>query len=198
MMVCETLTTETIENLTNKKVYRELTSSFHPPKVVLESDLDYRVAWRRLHSTVVDIKARDVMFLLLHNKLSVKERLFRIRLKPDPYCPTCARAEICDIIHFFCSCDAVSVMWSWLRRQVMMLGRMGPNVADWDIINLFFPKSSRCREILWLVSNYVLYVWDTVHVKKKEVQLDKFFGFLTFKFKMHHGTLLGLDRVLNI
>ena len=39
-----------------------------------------------IHSTVVDIKARDVMFLLLHNKLPVKERLLRIRLKPDPYC----------------------------------------------------------------------------------------------------------------
>ena len=90
MMVCETLTAETIENLTTKKVYRELTSSFHPPKVVLESDLDYRVAWRRLHSAVVDIRARDVMFLLLHNKLPVKERLFRIRLKPDPYCLRCA------------------------------------------------------------------------------------------------------------
>ena len=84
MMVREILTAETVRNLTNKVVYRELTSSFPPPKVELESDRDYRVAWRRLHSTVVDIKARDIMFLLLHNKLPVMERLFRIRLKPDP------------------------------------------------------------------------------------------------------------------
>ena len=80
----------------------------------------------------------------------------------------------------------------------MMLGRMGPNVADWDIINLLFPNSSRVREILWMVSNYILYVWETVHVRKKEVELNKFFGFLTFKFKMHQATLLGLDRVLNL
>ena len=198
MMVRETLTVETIKNLTNKVVYRELTSTFPPPKVVRESDLDYGLTWKRLHNTVVDIKARDVMFLLLHNKLPVKERLFRIRLKPDPYCLTCAGAEICDITHFFCSCDAVSVTWSWLKRQVVMLGRMGPNVADWDIINLFFPNSSRDREILWLVSTYVLYVWETVHVKKKEVELNKFFGFLTFKFKMHQTSLFGLDRVLNL
>ena len=32
MMVRETLTAETVENLTNKVVYRELTSSFPPPK----------------------------------------------------------------------------------------------------------------------------------------------------------------------
>ena len=196
MMVRETLTAEKIRNLTNKVVYKELTSTLTPPKVVRESDLDYGLTWKRLHSTVVDIKARDVMFLLLHNKLPVKERLFRIRLKPDPYCLPCARAEICNIIHFFCSCDAVSVTWSWVKRQVVMLGRMVPNVADWDIINLFFLNSSRDREISWLVSTYVLYVWETVHDKKKEVELNKFFGFLTFKFKMHQATLLGLDHVL--
>ena len=154
-----------------------------------ESDKDYGIAWKRLHSAEVDMKARDIMFLLLHNKLPVKERLFRIRLKPDPYCLTCARAEICDVTHFFCSCEAVSSTWSWLKMQVVGLGQMGPNVADWDILNLFFPHSSRGRELIWLVSTYVLYVWETVYNKKKEVELDKFFGFLTFKFKMHQETL---------
>ena len=164
--------------------------------MVLESNRDYGLAWKRLHSTVVDFEARDVMFLLLHNKLPVKERLFRIRLKPDPYCLTCAQAEISDIIHFFCNCDAEGITWSWLKRQVVRLGQMGQNVTDWDIINLLFPKSRLGREISWLISTYVLYVWETVHIKKKEVKLDKFFGFLTFKFKMQQAMLLGLDRVL--
>ena len=70
---------------------------------------------------------------------------------------------------------------------------MAPNVADWDVVNLFFPNSSRVQEILWLVSTYILYVWETVNVKKQEVKLDKFFGFLTFKFKMHQATSLELD-----
>ena len=145
---------------------------------------------------MVDIRARDVMFLLLHNKLPVRERLFRIRMKADPYCLTCPQAEISDIIHFFCNCEAVSNTWSWLRRQVVRLGRLEPNVDDWDILNLFFPNSSRGLEILWLVSTYVLYVWETVNIKKKEVKLDKFFGFLKFKFKMHQADSLGLDQVL--
>ena len=61
---------------------------------------------------------------------------------------------------------------------------MGQNVADWDLINLFFPNSSRGREIIWMVSTYILYVWETVNTKKQEVKLEKFFGYLTFKFKM--------------
>ena len=73
---------------------------------------------------------------------------------------------------------------------------MGQNVSDWDIINLLFPNSRYVQEILWLVSSYILYVWETVHIKKQEVKMEKFFGFLTFKFKMHQATSLGLDRIL--
>ena len=78
----------------------------------------------------------------------------------------------------------------------MRLGQIGPNVADWDIINLFFPNSRHDREIIWMVSTYVLYVWDTVNIKKQDVKFDKFFGFLTFKFKMCQDTPSGLNRVL--
>ena len=74
---------------------------------------------------------------------------------------------------------------------------MGPNVSDWEIVNLFFPNSSCGQEILWLVSSYILYVWETVHIKKQEVKLEKFFGYLNFKYKMHQATPLGLDRVLS-
>ena len=70
---------------------------------------------------------------------------------------------------------------------------MAQNVADWDVINLFFTNSRRGREITWLVSTYILYVWETVDVKKQDVKLDKFFGFLTFKFKMYQVISLELD-----
>ena len=122
------------------------------------------------------------------NKLPVKERLFRIGLGHDPYCIKCAGAEVHDIVHYFCSCDAVSNTWTWVKRQVLQLGQMGVGVDDWEIINLFFPNSCHDTEIVWLVSTYVLYVWEMVQVKKLEVKLEKFFGFLTFKYKMHQTT----------
>ena len=69
MMVSDTLTVESLKTLTNKVVYSEMTSSFPPPKVVRESDRNYGPVWSRLHGPVVEFKARDVMFLLLQNKL---------------------------------------------------------------------------------------------------------------------------------
>ena len=188
MMTSDKVSAGTMKTLTNKIVYTEMTSSFPPPKVVFESNRDYSVAWRRLHSPVVDSKAKDVLFLLLHNKLPVKERLFRIGLKNDPYCVKCPGAEINDIVHFFCSCESVCNTWSWVRRQLVQWGRMGAGVTDWEIVNLFFVNSGQDTEIVWLVSLYVLYVWEMMHVKRMEVKLDKFFGFLTFKYKMHQET----------
>ena len=188
MMISEKVTAGTIKNITNKTVYAEMTSSFPPPKVVMESCQDYSTAWKRLHSPVVEVKARDVLFLLLHNKLPVRERLFRIGLKHDPYCVKCDGAEINDIVHFFCTCEAVCNTWCWLKRQVVQLGQIVANVDDWDVVNLLFLNTSRDAEIVWLVSSYVLYVWEMVYVKKLDVKLDNFFGFLTFKYKMHQAT----------
>ena len=70
----------------------------------------------------------------------------------------------------------------------MQLGQMGAGVDDWEVVNLCFVNSCNDTEIVWLVSSYVLYVWEMVQVKKLEVKLDKFFGFLTFKYKMHQMT----------
>ena len=196
LMMSEKVSAVTVKTLTNKIVYAEMTSSFPPPKVVMESNRDYSIAWRRLHSPVVDCKAKDILFLLLHNKLPVKERLFRIGLKHDPYCVKCAGAEINDIVHFFCTCEAVCNTWCWLKRQVVQLGQMVASVDDWDVVNLLFLNTSRDAEIVWLVSSYVLYVWEMVYVKNLEVKFDNFFGYLTFKYKMFQETSPG--QLLNL
>ena len=121
------------------------------------------------------------MFLLLHNKLPVQERLFRIRLRTDPYCSHCVGAEIGDAVHFFCTCQKTSETWSWVKRQIIM--QVGRDVPDWDVINLFFPKSRHEREMIWMLTYYMLYVWDSVYVKESDVKLDQFIGYLKFKFK---------------
>ena len=76
MMISDTLNAGSLKSITNKVVYVEMTSSLPPPKVVRESNTDYSLAWSRLHFSVVDARARDVMYLLIHNKLPVQERLF--------------------------------------------------------------------------------------------------------------------------
>ena len=136
MMVNNTLSLGYLKSITNKSVYAEMTSSFPPPKVVRESCREYQNVWSRLHGPVVGDRARDVMFLLLHNKLPVTERLFRIRLRNDPHCQSCIGAEIADVEHSFCLFEKVRRVWGWVRNEVMK--RMGQQhqVTDWEMLNL--------------------------------------------------------------
>ena len=90
-------------------------SSFPVHKIVREAAVDYEPVWKRLHSQVVGPEVRDILFLLIHNKLPVPERLFRIGLKQDPYCQYCEGAEVADLEHFFCSCVRIRQSWSWMR-----------------------------------------------------------------------------------
>ena len=50
-------------------------------------------------------------------------------------------------------------------------------------MNLFFTKSRHDKDIVWMLTHYVLCVWDSLHVKESDVKLDQFIGYLKFKFK---------------
>ena len=201
MLVSDILTPGTVETITNKMVYAEMTSSFPPTKVVRESNRDYGNVWARLHSPVVEARARDIMYLMLHNKLPVVERLFRIRLRPDPYCKSCIGAEFGDVEHFFCLCQKTGTVWSWLKGQIVEFGGQQFNVADWELLNLFFPSSKFDKEVVWLISTYVMFVWENGYVRDAEVKQEQFFGFLSYKYREHQllfKNWLQLNDVFNI
>ena len=61
------------------------------------------------------------------------------------------------------------------------------NVTDWSLLNLFFPSSAYDQENVWLISSYVLFVWDNVGGRDAEVKLEQFFGFLTYKYREHQA-----------
>ena len=148
MMISDAITAGTLKSITNKMLYAEMTTSFPPPKVVMESSLDYSLTWSRLHNSVVNAKARDVMYLLIHNKLPVPERLFRIRLKNDPYCQGCVGAEICDVEHYFSKCEGIVGAWTVVKNEILKYGKFKTIVDDWKILNLMFPKSKLDKELI--------------------------------------------------
>ena len=183
LIISEQLSTSSICSLTNKIIYREF-ACFPVPKIVREAVVDYGPVWRRLHSHVVEAGARDILFLLVHNKLPVPERLFRIGLRQDPYCRVCVGAEIGDLEHFFCSCERTREAWAWVRFKILELCGQGLISSNWELLNLFLPRTESEQEIIWLVSNFVSYAWESIFNRNSDVKLDKLFGFLTFKYKM--------------
>jgi hypothetical protein len=94
-------------------------------KLEQEVGLSYKNVWERATSSVITASDRDVLYLLIHNKLPLRERMFRIGLAIDPYCEACPSAEICDIQHFFCSCLRVSGVWLEVRATMVRVIGVG-------------------------------------------------------------------------
>ena len=117
--------------------------------------MDYKLVWRRLQSCVLYPEARDVLFFLIHNKLAVPERLFRISVKQDPYCLQCPGPEIAEVEHFFCSCRMSCQCWSWVRLKTLVLFDQGLISSNWELLNLFLTRSQFEHEIVLLIGTYV-------------------------------------------
>ena len=65
-------------------IYSELSETFPVPKVELEAGVPFGQVWKRLTMPVHLSESRDVIYLLVRNKLPVSERMFRIGLSVDP------------------------------------------------------------------------------------------------------------------
>ena len=105
--------------VTSKSIYMHHLRSLAVAKVEQEAGRSYKTAWERAASPVLTACARDVLYLLIHNKLPLREKMFRIGLAADPYCEACSSAEISDVHHFFCSCSRVSDVWLEVRALIV-------------------------------------------------------------------------------
>ena len=91
--------------------------------------------------------------------------------------------KFADVEHFFCSCEKIARLWSWVKCLVEKLLGQRQIISDWDLLNFFLPSSDYEMENVWLVSSYVLYVC----VRGAEVKIEQFFGFLTYKNREHQA-----------
>ena len=168
-------------HITNRMLYKDKASSFPIPKIELDIGYSYRNAWFFLNLPVFSSSDRDILYLVVHNKLPVRERLFRIGLNNDPYCDICCHAPICDTVHFFCSCVRVGEVWKIIRAHLLLWNM---DISDSQLINFTFPRGANEKAAVWLLGHYIAKVW--VDLSKRAVdQLNskEFFGYLQFKYR---------------
>ena len=168
--------------ITNKMLYKSKINNLDPPKVEVEAGVSLTRVWLFIRSAVLESESREICYLLLHNKLPVRERLCRIGIRNDPYCDICPGSVVSDAEHFFCSCGRVNVVWKRIKEIVSSLA--GRNVEDRDLIRFNLPKCASEMEIVWIMGNYFDMTWKIIHTQgKARLKLEEFFGFLRFKYK---------------
>ena len=181
-------------------IYKEYSKLFPVVRVQLKSETpdNYSFAWKRIHSSVLSSNVKDTSFLLVHNKLPVLERLFRVGITNDPYCILCPGAVICDTEHYFCSCVRVSRIWCQISSTLSAM--VGADLPNWKWINFFMPKSEYELEAVWLIGNYVTKVWTESYIHNvSELKEEDFFGYLSFKFKEdQRGARLKMKSILGL
>ena len=164
-----------------------------PPKVEGDTGISFCKAWRNLQIDALCSSQRELIYLLIHDKLPVKERLFRIGQEVDPYCVHCLQqnvAVISNVDHFFCTCPRILNIWSPVCTAVRSL--LGCSDSDESILRINI-SVERCPGIVWLIGAYISEVWNT---KENGINTEKFFGFLKFKFKTSKlGTPLQMNRI---
>ena len=74
--------------------------------------------------------------------------------------------------------------------KILGLCDQGLISSNWELLNLFLPRSQFEQEIVWLIGTYVDYVWTKVFFGDSEMKVEEFFGFLKFKYK-NSGSSLG-------
>ena len=128
------------------------------------------------------------MFLLIHNKLPVPERLHRIGFRNNSDCLVCP-GTVSDVCHYFCSCQKTKVVWSWVRTKISQMCDIQQN-SDFEILNLHFSKNGNEKKIAWMVASYVDFVWENSS-NVRELSHEKLFGFLTFKYREIGPSVIG-------
>ena len=159
--------------------------NFPQPKIVREApaSVDFKPVWNRLFCPLLSLEEREIQFLIIHKKLPVSDRLFQIGMKNDPYCLYCPGAVIGDIEHFFSSCVRTQLAWNRLKTKLLQLCSGCLLTSNAELLSFFLPVGSREPEFVWLIGKFSFYAWTTVFIKDSDVKIDKFIGFLKFKFK---------------
>ena len=152
--------------VTSKYLYKQFTSTFPPPKVVYKYDVDWEQVWTRLQNPVLDSLGKEILFMIIHNIVANKERIFKFNMTASPNCSTCGVVQ--DNVHLFCECTNVREAWFWLRQRFLdFLPQNGGHISNFEFLNMMFSSSQFDEEIVWLLGVYVQQVWSRIICKKK-------------------------------
>ena len=70
-----------------------------------------------------------------------------------------------------------------MRQKMSQVCQVIGQWSDWDLLHLSIPNSENQKCITWLISQYVDYAWRKFSISDSGLNINKFYGFLTFKYK---------------
>ena len=155
--------------VTAKSLYMGYSSTFPPPKVVFKWDVVWEQVWTRLQNPVLDMMGREILFMIIHNIVANKDRVFKFNMTASPNCAVCGVLQ--DNVHLFCECVNAREAWFWVRQRLLGLLSQdgGHQTSNFEFLNLMFVSSLFDSAVVWLLGVYVQQVWTNIICKKKSL-----------------------------
>jgi exonuclease III len=157
---------EEITKITAKEIYRQYTETLPPPKVVYKKEqVIWDSVWGNIHHPMFTVERREFLFLLTHNILPTGERIRRLNLG-DGECDCGGGVETPE--HLFFTCVRTQSAWAWMRRKMETVAPAARVFSEQDFLKLDF----KSKILLWLISFYFHFVWNTVKDNKKDMNIE--------------------------
>ena len=179
-----------LNKTTAKYLYSSFTSSFPPPKVVYKYEVNWDKVWMRLQSSMLEPRAREILFMIIHNIIPNRDRLFsKFNMAPDPFCLHCRVLH--DNSHIFSECQLVREAWFWTRQRLLdMVPQENASTSNFEFINLMFDSYVLENEVIWILGIWVELVWNFVICKKKSLNLETVKSEISLRFITHQNSNL--------
>ena len=124
--------------------------------------MNFEVAWKNLNDTLFCPRARDVLWRVMHNALTVRAFLHEIHVDVRPQCVLC-QAENETLDHLFLQCPIVKPVWTFVNRRLG--GVIGQDVRlTWkEIFYLNFDRPlDPYKRVLYLTtSELIRAIWTS-------------------------------------
>ena len=154
-----------IEKVTVKELYRSFTETLPPPKVMYKPDPGrvWENVWININNPMLRVKEREFLFLLVHNILPTRERLFRMNMVESEACVCGGGVE--SLEHIFFTCVKSQSAWSWMRRKMetVVVGARLFSASD------FMKMDFKSKTFLFFMNFYFSFIWKKLKTENTAV-----------------------------
>ena len=202
----ERLEIDNLEQVTTKGLYLSYIETIPPAPIEdVHPEYDWEKIWSRSIHPVLSPTAQSLLYLLVHERVSTKERGFR--LMPTRFqnnlCSGCWK-EPDTMEHRYCACELLAEAWEGLRETLTLLHPELVHCSNRELLSLNFPAYPDETRILWLLGSYLEIAEKEVVLGMAKLTRQKLTGILAYmKIEARHvrmpelGFIPGLDHLDN-
>ena len=139
---------------------------------------------------MLDPMARQVVWRAINNILPTRERQSRLGLRDldnrqviSTLCNRCDLRAVDSVTHMFSECGLVREAWTWIRRRLLsMLPDDMNDLANEELLLMFFPKERQENAMVWVVGTYMSWAYEEGVIKGRVLTDLHVRGYMRYMF----------------